>query len=381
MTDVETITEIRQSSLGDTLRRSGATMGERDGWAVALSFGDVKSEYSAVRDGGAGVLDMSARGRINVSGAEAIPFLNGLITNDVKTLAEGMWMQAAFPTVQGRLLGNSRVMHRADGFLFDTEAATHGVVLKTLERFTLAGDFRVTDLTDTLAMVSVQGARAANIMDKVFGLAASKVERGHVMRTEWNGHAVDIIRASHTSEDGFDLFIEVSMAPALWSASEAAGALPVGRDAFEILRIENGTPLFGIDVDETNVVLEAGLDEAVSFTKGCYIGQEIIARIHWRGHVAKKISGLLLNGDSKVTRDNELHTADGKSIGRITSATFSPRLGRYVALCIVKYDYLANGTEIVVTSVDGEHSAVITDLPLVRGSWYDSSLLASEPLT
>src|SRR6266851_10400103 len=121
------------------------------------------AEYAAVRDGGAGLIDLSSRGRFLVSGTEAVTFLNGLITNDMKTLAANTWMPAVFPNVQGRLLAAVRVIHRSDGFLIDSESATHKTVLKLLERFTMAGDFRVMDLTDETVTLSIQGKQAAEI--------------------------------------------------------------------------------------------------------------------------------------------------------------------------------------------------------------------------
>src|SRR5229473_3632718 len=125
--------------------------------------------YHAVRNGGAGLLDLSGRGRLLVNGSEAVMFLNGLITNDMKTLAVNAWMPAAFPNVQGRLLALVRVMHREDGFLIDTEPATRDTAIKLLERFTLAGDFRLADLSGDTAQLSIQGAAAAAIMAAIFG--------------------------------------------------------------------------------------------------------------------------------------------------------------------------------------------------------------------
>jgi len=117
---------------------------------------DLMTQYAAVRDGGVGVIDLSARGRISVSGSEAVMFLNGLITNDLKTLGENRWMPAAFPNVQGRLLAFVRVIRRAGDILLDTEALTREKVLQIIGRFTLAGDFRVTDLTDSIGQISLQ---------------------------------------------------------------------------------------------------------------------------------------------------------------------------------------------------------------------------------
>ncbi len=340
---------------------------------------DVMAEYAAVREGGAGLIDLGARGRINVSGSEAVQFLNGLITNDVKTLDEGAWMHAAFPNAQGRLLASVRVLHRADGFLFDTEAATRQVALKTLERFTLAGDFRVTDLTDDLSAISLQGARAAEIVASVLGEEAASVKRGHIVEAHWSGQALHVIRATHTGEDGFDLFVNGAAENALRDVLTGAGAQPVGSEALETLRIEAGLPRFGVDLDETNIVLEAGQDEAVSFTKGCYIGQEIIARIHWRGHVAKRLAGLMLDEAGAIRNGDRVRSAEGKEIGRVTSTAFSPRLNRTVALGLIKYDFLANGTEAIVVSDDAEHRAHIKQLPLVAGGWQETSAPENVP--
>jgi folate-binding protein YgfZ len=365
---------IRKSPLDETHVRLGAKMMEDGEWRLPASYTDAASEYAIVREGGAGVSDLSSRGRIEVAGSEAVQFLNGLITNDVKALAENVWMHAAFPNVQGRLIAEARVLHLAgDKFLFDTEATTHERVLKTLERFTLAGDFRVTDLTNTTALISLQGARSSQIIRATLGEDAAQVERGHVRSVKWNEQPLHLIRATHTAEDGFDLFVNATDAVSLWDALTESGARAVGFDALDILRIEAGVPRYGVDMDETNVVLEAVSDDAVSFTKGCYIGQEIIARIHWRGHVAKKLAGIIFDEPGDVKRDDKIRTPDGKEIGRVTSVAFSPRLHRLIALGLVKYDYLAPETPVRIVSDDTELAAHVAELQHVRGSWYEAS--------
>ncbi|HKP72106.1 MAG TPA: aminomethyltransferase family protein [Pyrinomonadaceae bacterium] len=370
---VEQLT-TRKLPLDETHRQHGATFEERDGFALPARYGDWRAEYEAVRgDEGAGLVDLSARGRIEVGGAEAVQFLNGLITNDVKTLEPGAWMFAAFPNVQGRLLASVRVMRPGSevGFLIDTEAATHAKVLQTLERFTLAGDFRVKDVTGETAHLSLQGARSHAVVEAALGGAAAQTGRGRVSLISWREtHPVTVVRATHTGEDGYDLIVAATDASALWDELTRAGARPVGFDAFEVLRVEAGVPRFGVDVSDTNVVLEAGQDEAVSYTKGCYIGQEIIARIHWRGHVAKRLAGLVLEDESELGADAKVRSTDGREIGRVTSAVRSPRLARTVALGVVKYDYLQPDTEVVIVSGEHEHAARVVELPHVRGSWY-----------
>jgi folate-binding protein YgfZ len=332
---------------------------------------DVLLEYAAVREGGAGVIDLSNRGRVRVSGTEAVQFLNGLITNDMKTLAENHWMPAAFPNVQGRLIAAVRVIRLKDDetgkkpcstFLLDTEAATRDAVLKNIERFTLAGDFRVTDVTGETALLSVQGKKAVDVVRTVLGEAATAMEPNGACVT----NEATVIRATHTAADGFDLFVNADQAGNLWDALQGAGAQPVGYDALEILRIEAGLPRYGVDMDETNVVTETGLDDAVSYTKGCYVGQEIIARIKYRGHVAKKLSGLLFEADVKAEAGATIKSTDGKDIGRITSVAYSPQLRRTIALGYLKFDYLATGTAVTVIAGGEEIPAQVTELPFVR---------------
>ncbi len=370
---------VHQSPLIRLHYRRGAALVENDGRLEPMSygniFGDVLAEYAAVRDGGAGLIDLSSRGRVEVGGAEAVQFLNGLITNDVKTLEDNSWIPAAFPNVQGRLLASVRVIRRGDSFLFDTEAATRAVVLKTLERFTLAGDFRVRDVTRETALISIQGADAARVVGATLGEAAASIPQRKAHGLSWRDADVTVIRATHTAEDGFDVIVGASEAPRLWEALMEAGARPVGFMALDTLRVEAGVPRYGVDMNETNVVLEAALDEAVSYTKGCYVGQEIIARIHWRGHVAKRLTGLILDNDeaTPVPRGSKIKTPEGKEIGRVTSLTFSPRLKHEVALGYVKYDYLAPGTEVIIATEGGERAARVAEVPMVRGSWLTES--------
>ena len=321
-------------------------------------------DYSAVREGRAGLIDLSPRGRILVSGSEAVMFLNGLVTNDMKTLAANSWMRAAFPNVQGRLLAVVRILNRADGFLIDTEAATHDKVVQLLGRFTLAGDFRVTDLTDRTACYSVQGAESAAIMRQVFG-ETNASDPGQVTTAKIDHRDVTIIRDTHTAEDGFDLFVERNDADHLQSTLVSAGVEPVSGATAEVLRMEAGIPRYGIDMDETTIVTETNLDDAVSFTKGCYLGQEIIVRIKHRGHVAKKITGLTFPGRIEIENGAKILSVDDKEIGRVTSSTFSPTLNQTIALGYVKYDYRAAGTGVQVLNVKG----VVAELPFVSGSW------------
>jgi len=299
------------------------------------------------------VIDLSARGRISVSGSEAVTFLNGLITNDLKTLGENRWMPAAFPNVQGRLLAAVRVMRRANDILLDTEAVTREKVLKIIERFTFAGDFKVTDVTEATRQISFQGRGAHELVERLFGV--KDLARDGV----WQNENVTIIRATHTGEDGFDVMGE--------GVLETLGATPVSERVEEILRIEAGIARYGRDMDENNVVTETNLDDAVSYTKGCYLGQEIIVRIKHRGHVAKKLTGLVFETDQVIEAGAVIQSTGDKEVGRVTSAVFSPKLQTTIGLGYVRYEHLAPGTQVVVNGV----SATTHELPFIRGSWYE----------
>jgi folate-binding protein YgfZ len=371
---------LRKLPLHDSHLQLGAEFLEDGGWLLPGSYGDVDLEYAAVRDHGNGLLDLSSRGRLRISGSEAIQFLNGLITNDMKTLALGEWMPAVLPNVQGRLIASLRVVRLADEqkgkgvspvFLLETEADTLRSVLENIGRFTMAGDFQVVDLSDSTVLLSVQGSQANELLASVFGEGILPLHGKGARTVQWSGSDIEVIHATHTSEDGYDLITNSEAGKTLWKALLREGARPVGFQAQEKLRIEAAIPKFGVDIDETLVVSETNLDEAISFTKGCYVGQEIIARIKYRGHVAKKIVGLIFDQTNAVESGSKIFSTDDKEIGKVTSVTFSPRLKRLIALALLKYQFLAAGTEVKFPSGDDVLTARVSETPFVRGSWFE----------
>lgn len=362
--------ESLKSPLHDLFAAGGILFSTADNWLVPSNFSDARQEYAAVREHGAGLLDLSSRARIRVSGTEAVLFLNGLITNDMKTLGQNQWMPAVFPNVQGRLLASVRVLRLADQgtspmFLLDSEASMRERVLQTIFKFTMAGDFKVEDVTTTSACISIQGKDAPAIMNQAFGTDA---QSGNTLQSHsWNGIELLVVHASYTGEEGYDIIVDAPIAVRIWQALLAAGAKGVGTKTLEVLRIEAGIPKSGVDMDESLVVSETNLDDAVSFTKGCYIGQEIIARIKYRGHVAKKISGVVL--DSQVEPSAKLLSPENKEVGTVTSIAFSPLLQKWIGVALIKYQYLAAGTELHAMAESETIRCTVTDLPFVKGSW------------
>jgi folate-binding protein YgfZ len=287
------------------------------------------------------------RGLIAVHGKEAVQFLNGLITNDVAKLEDGGQMIAAFPNAQGRLLAVVRVMRRGEKLLFETEETTREKVYNNLFRFTFAGDFFVEDLSAKY--------RYFELFD----------EHHDLQQLPPLTRADDFYAFGTAGREAY--FIPVSWAESFRQEALVSSYREISADAYEALRIERGIPKYGVDMDETTIVPELGIDGLISYNKGCYIGQEIIARIHFRGHVAKRMTGLVSEPPvaekdaTSIPANTELTTPDGKNAGRITSSTFSSRFGNQIALGYVRFDFLAEGTELKA----GEQVVMVKTLPFL----------------
>ncbi len=295
---------------------------------------DFTKEYEIIRGNSFGFYERK-RGLIEVSGREAVMFLNGLITNDAAKLEENAQMLAAFPNAQGRLLATVRVLKSNDKFFFDTEAETYEKILKNLQRFTFAGDFFVNDLSDEF--------RYFEISDSQFQISKPEF-------------------IEFQSNFGRNIFVPKNAADVFLKELKDKNAVKISDELYEVLRIENGEPKYGVDMDETTIVPELGIDGLISYNKGCYIGQEIIARIHFRGHVAKKLTGLVFEENVALAGNEEIKSLEGKNAGKITSTVFSPKLAKQIALAFVRYDYLAEGTELKANGVN----AKVKNLPFIE---------------
>jgi folate-binding protein YgfZ len=305
--------------------------------------------YNEIRSGRAGFYEQ-LRGLIAVSGQEAVPFLDGMITNDMKTLEDGQQMFAAFPNAQGRLIALVRVLGQGERYLFETEEATRETLYQNLFRFSFAGDFFVEDLSGEFQYFEVFGPVGdvyhPEVADMFPGAFAFQAKHGA-------SYFMPIDQAARVR----DLLINEN------------GCVVIDDELYETLRIESGIPKYGVDMDETTIVPELGLDQMISYNKGCYVGQEIIARIHFRGHVAKQLTGLIFDSELLQQAETrrlgsvsvELTSVDGKNAGRITSTTFSPKLESEIALGFVRYDYLAEATSLKA----GENDVRVTVLPFV----------------
>lgn len=312
---------------------------------------ELEKEYRAIRHGAA-VIDLSGAGLLRLTGKNAVQFLNGLVSNDVKSLEPGQGMPAAFPNLQGKLLALTRIYNAGDGLLLELDAINREKIFNNLNRFVPAGEFFLTDLKGQTSLLSLQGPQSAKLIERMTGREIEYLAPYGYLEAEIGGARIAIAAHNRCGEKGFDLFIPAPeferIEESIINAGRDLGAAKVGEAAFEIARIEAGIPREGVDAGEHYIILESELNDVVSYTKGCYLGQEVIARIHWRGQPAKRLRGLLLETGELPPAGALLFSEDGKKVGEITSSTHSIGLDRDIALGYIHRNYLDPGTRFIV---------------------------------
>ncbi len=295
------------------------------------------SDYRAARTGAAWV-DLSAREQLRVTGPDRISFVQGMVTNDVEALAVGAACPAALCTAKGAMVGDARVVRLEEELLLDTGPGQAATVKAFLEKYLISEEAEV-HLAGDVAALGLWGPQGEGLLDRVPAAARVAVLPALV------GPGVDVLLRRE----------------ALDAVRAALGGVPrLSEDTLEVLRVEAGVPRFGQDMTETTIPLEANLEKAISYTKGCYIGQEVIARGTHRGQMNKKLMGLLL-GDAAPERGAELRAGDRK-VGWLTSVVRSEAKGQHIALGYVHRDFLAPGTELAVATGG---KAVVAVLPFV----------------
>lgn len=270
-----------------------------------------------------------------MEGNDRTSFLQALLTNDLTTLAPGQGVYAAYLTPQGRLVADMRLYARPQSILLDVPASVAGALVAKLDALIFSEDARVSDASAESAAITVVGRKAATLLATACGLNAGTLAGLPTLGVA-EGESVFVARTDDAEGGAFDAFVQSGSRAALVERLEAAGIKPVGGDVIDLLRIEAGRPAFGRDMDEHTIPLEAGLlERAISLTKGCYVGQEVIVRVLHRGagRVAKRLVRLAFDAalETPPAPGTVLHI-DGREAGRITSAARSPRLGRVVAL-------------------------------------------------
>lgn len=346
---------------------------EVNGLEVVNDYGDPLREHRAWRES-VGLIDLSFRSRLCLTGADRQRFLHGQVTNNVKDLEVGEGCYAALVTAKGKMQSDMNIYCLAQEFLLDFEPGLSVAIAQRFEKYIIAEDVQVVDVAPLYGLLSIQGPKAATALSKL-GLGieppAGFLCFSSIKDATWG--EMYCMNQPRAQTLGFDLFVPTpalrTVADKLLAVTRELKGQPCGWAPLEMARIEAGFPRFGADMDETNLPPETGIDQrAVSYTKGCYIGQEVIARIRTYGQVAKSLRGLRLADDLKTLpqRGDKLFHGD-KEVGYITSAIASPACRANIALGYVRKEHNQIGTELKLRSAAGESPALIVELPFQRG--------------
>ena len=352
-------------SLNDTHQAEGAVFGESSGWLVPLRYGDPMAEHRAVM-GATGLLDRSMVGKVVVTGRDRATFLQGMLSNDIKALQPGQGCPAAFLDAHGKVVSLLAVYVLEDRILLELPAGSTDKFLQTIDKFLISEKAYFEASDDGYVVLSVQGPGAEKALADLAGAPLAAEPYSH-QEVSIAGEPVRIVRRSHAASPGFDCWAAAAHGPALWKALREAGGAPVGAEATEVLRVEAGIPAFGADVDENLILPETRLDQLVSYTKGCYIGQETVARVKYRGHVNRGLSGLVVEG-KEVPTSGDVVLAEDKEVGRVTSAVHSIALGKPIALGYVRREHFEPGSAVAVRVRDQLVPARVVELPFVKSA-------------
>jgi folate-binding protein YgfZ len=294
-----------------------------------------------------------------VSGADRASYLQGLLTNDIVALTAGHGCYAAYLTAQGRMIADLHVYELGDVILLTLQRDVKDAVLAKLDQFIFSEDVQLGDVTDSFDQIAVVGPDAPRTLGLILDVEPDALralpEHGNL-----RAGSTIITRTDDTGEPGFDVYTERIATDDFRTRLASAGAVTVDASTADALRIEGGVPLFHRDMDEETIPLEAGIESrAISFTKGCYVGQEVVIRVLHRGHgrVARKLIGLVMSGDRIPAAKSPIHAGD-REVGQITSAAWSPAFQRPIALGYVHRDFTTPGTTVRVDGADAEVSVL-----------------------
>ena len=345
-------------------RRAAST--DVAGQDVVFAYGDVSAEYDALRHA-AIVIDRSHRGRMRFFGEKSGEALTGLVTSDVIALQPGHGQYGAALSAKGRIIADIRVFAAPDSYLVDTPARAWPGFSAMVKKYVNPRISGYRDESHALRDIGIFGTEARRIVASITGANAEALGALPVFGnlTAADDANVTIVRSPDIGVEGYELFVPFENFDRLWERATAVGATPSGLGAWEIARVEAGRPEWGLDMDETTIPQEANFDElnAISYTKGCYVGQEVVARVHFRGHVNRHLRGLRSVGADGPPMGAQLIDDSGNHVGDVRSAVSSPRLGG-IAIGMVRRE-VTPGMSLNAKWETGERRVDVTALPFV----------------
>jgi folate-binding protein YgfZ len=363
-----------------SLHAGRPTLGDVGGRSVVLAYGSVAAEYEALHSRAA-LFDRSHRARIRLAGDRACEMVAGLVTNDVAGLVPGQGCYAAALTAKGKIVADVRVFVQEDSVLVDAPPRAAEAWATMVKKYVNPRIAPHTDESARLRDIGVFGLNARHIVSTVTGVQSPALTAlapyAHVT-VQVDGATLMIASVPDLGMEGFELVMPAESYDTFWQRTMEAGATPAGLDAWEIARVEAGRPEWGLDIDESTIPQEANFDElhAISYTKGCYVGQETVARVHFRGHVNRHLRGVRASGVEPPPYGATLYDDAGAPVGNVRSAVRSPMLGG-IALAMVRREvplhtqltarWNAEGEGLDASAGHAERSVHVAPLPFATG--------------
>jgi len=346
----------------------GAVFGEYGQWQLPSSYGSYEEEVRAAQTA-CGLLDRCDLGQVKLTGADHLDLLHRITTNEVRHLRTGDSLIDIFANEKGRIVDRVLLLKIDSGTRLVTSAGHAGAVADWLDRFIFIEDVAVRDLQHAAGALGLYGPRSSDVLRSVFTDVKLPLSDSCFQQIAWNGQPVILQPAVELSVAGFNLFGQTEILPELWDLLLAVGGhcdlQPVGHDALEVLRIEAGWPEFGKDFGDHVNPHEAGMISYVNFDKGCYVGQEVIARLDTYDKVQKRLTGIHIDGTNPAATGDSILMGD-EDVGVITSSTYSPTLSHAIAMGYVRSRAMKEKPDHEVHTVDGKWTGRLTALPFVK---------------
>ena len=361
---------MKQSRLHDQHQQLGATFEDVTGWSVPAHYGDARVEHAAVRNS-VGISDLSHRGKVRVTGDDRIKWLQSIISNDLLPLQPGQGRYSSFLTHKGKMLGYFRVYVQSDAVWIEDVGEVGDATFQALRKFLLYGTkAKMENCGESWGLLLVSGPKSAEVVAAAFGVEVKTLPLLQTIPATIDGHAGLIMRTEETGEQDLEILLPADGLAAAWKQLMTAGApsgiKAVGSQARELLRIEAGLAKAGPDLNEEIVPPEANLEgKAFSLSKGCYPGQEVVARMDTYGSVRRHLVGVLIKDQAIPPRGSKLFSGD-REVGWISSAVFSPQRNAVLAFGFPLRDFSAPDTRLTVEVAGTHHEATVHALPFYQ---------------
>jgi folate-binding protein YgfZ len=337
-----------------------ARRGEYRGAETVAVYSDPRTEFAEMVSGCA-IYDLGWRVKIELTGKDRVRWLNAMVTNNIRDLAAGRGVYAFVLTPQGRILGDLYAYNRGESLFVDTDQSQAPKLLEVFRRYIIMDQVELSNLSDKLTAIGITGPKSREVLRRA-GFDVPQLETLQLTEFTWKGINLLLVRAESEQREAYEIWLAPENIDQLWAALIKAYATPVGSEGLELYRIAAGVPSYGQDIHERDLPQETQQMRALSFTKGCYIGQEIVERIRSRGNVHRAFSGFFIAG-SLPAPGTKLEL-DGKEVGEITSAASLPLANgeRPVALGYIRKEVAASGKVLEA----GQARATVTELPFAE---------------